>query len=379
MSSLFGDPASMVDWDLARSTGMRLVPAGPDATPGEIRLLVTDLRRQAVAAQGHVRDLTGLDAPGGTSAVAVIDRPSWVSANIGGFQVMLEPLVERLTARRGRPTGATAAIGSRVTAVETGSLLAFLATKVLGQYELFGSVDATLDGGVGSAAAAVQRLDATPGRLLLVAPNVLSAEREMGVDPSDFRLWVCIHEETHRVQFGAVPWLREHVLSLVHEFLDKTEVDPAQLLSRLRAVLQAAYDSVRQDGGGADAPSLLEAIQTPAQKAVLDRVTAIMSLLEGHADYVMDAVGPSVVPSVETIRARFQARRATAGRAEIALRRLMGFEAKLRQYRDGSRFVRGVVEQVGMADFNAVWAAPENLPTKAELTDPAAWVARVHR
>jgi len=377
MTSLFGDTASMVDWDLARTTGMRLVPAGPDATPGEVRLLVADLRRQAMAAQTHVKALTGLDAPGGTSAVAVIDRPTWVSANVGGFELMLEPLVEKLSARRGRPTGATGAIGSRVTAIETGSLLAFLATKVLGQYELFGSVDATLDDGAGSTSA-VERLDATPGRLLLVAPNILSAEREMGVAPSDFRLWVCIHEETHRVQFGAVPWLRGHVLGLLHEFLDKTEVDPAQLLQRLQAVLRAAYDAVRSDGPQAEAPSLLEAIQTPEQKVVLDQVTAVMSLLEGHADYVMDAVGPSVVPSVETIRARFQARRAKAGRAEAALRRLMGFEAKLRQYRDGSRFVRGVVDQAGMDAFNAVWAGPENLPGKGELADPAAWVARVH-
>jgi coenzyme F420 biosynthesis associated uncharacterized protein len=356
---------------------MRLVSAGPATTPGEAHLLVTDLRRQAVAAQGHVRELTGLDAPGGTSAVAVIDRPSWVAANIGGFQLLLEPLVDRLSAKRGTG-GAVGAIGSRVTAVETGSLLAFLATKVLGQYELFSSVDATLDDGSSGAGAAVERLDATQGRLLLVAPNILAAEREMQVDPSDFRLWVCIHEETHRVQFGAVPWLRPHLLAEVHEFIDRTEVDPAQLVSRLRAVLGAAYDAVRADGPQAEAPSLLEAIQTPEQKEVLDRVTAVMSLLEGHADYVMDAVGPSVVPSVATIRARFQARRARAGRAESAVRRLIGLEAKLRQYRDGARFVSAVVERVGMSGFNAVWSEPAALPAKEELADPDAWVRRVH-
>jgi coenzyme F420 biosynthesis associated uncharacterized protein len=250
--------------------------------------------------------------------------------------------------------------------VQTGSLLAFLATKVLGQYELFPpyGVDVT----------------DRPGRLLLVAPNIVSAEREMGVDPRDFRLWVCLHEETHRVQFGAVPWLREHMMSELRAFVDATDVDPAALAARVRAAAVAAYGAIREgvdpDGGGSG-PSLVEAVQTPAQREILDRITALMSLLEGHADYVMDGVGPAVIPSVATIRAKFQARRKESGRVEQVVRRLLGIDAKLRQYRDGERFVRGAVERAGMHGFNQVWERAENLPTKAEIADPAAWVERV--
>jgi coenzyme F420 biosynthesis associated uncharacterized protein len=360
----------LVDWDLAVATGVRLVRPGPPVTPEQAREVVADLRLHAVAAQRHVRDYTGLVAPTDGASVAVIDRAGWVRANTEGFRTILEPLVDKLEERRkAGPGGAvTNAIGARVTGIETGSVLAFMASKVLGQYELFPPY-----AGPGAPA----ELD-RPGRLLLVAPNIAAAEREMGVAPRDFRLWVCIHEETHRVQFGAVPWLREHLLTEMRAFLDSTDVDPAALLKRLRAAAGAVSDAVRP-GDDADAgASLIEAVQTPEQREILDRITAVMSLLEGHADYVMDGVGPAVIPSVATIRRKFQERRRNAGRLEQVIRRLLGIDAKLRQYRDGEVFVRGVVQRAGMDGFNRVWEAPANLPSKDELADPAAWVARVH-
>ena len=355
--------SAMVDWDLAVTTATRLVRPGPSVSPEEARSAVADLRRYAEQAERHVRDYTGLEAPSADgAAVAVIDRPGWIRANASGFRTVLEPLVEKLASRRGPATGTVGAVGSRVTGVQTGSLLAFLATKVLGQYELFppyGSDPET-----------------TPGRLLLVAPNIVATEREMGVDPSDFRLWVCLHEETHRVQFGAVPWLRGHVMGLVRDYVDATDVDPAAIARRLRAGVGAAYDALRGEGD-AEGTSLIEAVQTPAQREMLDRITALMSLLEGHADFVMDGVGPAVIPSVAEIRRSFQRRRQDATRLEQAVRRLLGLDAKLRQYRDGERFVRGAVDLVGMTGFNRVWERAENLPTRAELADPAGWARRV--
>ena len=362
----------MIDWDLAVSTGVRLVRPGPSVTAEEARAVVADLRTHAVAAQGHVRDYSGLDAPADGASVAVIDRPGWVRANAEGFRTVLGPFVDKLEQRRTAVPGGSlvTAVGARITGVETGSLLAFLATKVLGQYELFPPY--------GGGAEAVDR----PGRLLLVAPNIVAAEREMGVDPRDFRLWVCIHEETHRAQFGAVPWLREHLMTELRALLELADMDTAAIVRRLRAALGAVTDAVRRDAGsdgsGEGGMSLVEAVQTPAQREVLDRITAVMSLLEGHADFVMDGVGPGVIPSVATIRRKFQQRRSNAGRPEQVLRRLLGVDAKLRQYRDGEAFVRGVVEQVGIAGFNRVWESAANLPTKAELSTPTSWVARVH-
>jgi len=358
--------SAMVDWDLAVTTGTRLVRPGPQVAPEVARQAVADLKTYAAQANGHVATFTGLHAPTDQSSVVVIDRPGWIQANAAGFRTVLEPLVDKLQEKRTSSSLVGDAVGAKVTGVQTGSLLAFLATKVLGQYELFPPYGQ----------AATDR----PGRLLLVAPNIVSAEQEMGVDPRDFRLWVCLHEETHRVQFGAVAWLRDHMMSEIRAFVDATDVDPAALALRLKAAAAAAYGALR-DGFDPDATdsgaSLVEAVQTPAQREILDRITALMSLLEGHADFVMDGVGPSVIPSVGEIRAKFQARRKEANRVEQVIRRLLGIDAKLRQYRDGERFVRGAVERSGMHGFNQVWARPENLPTKAEIAEPAAWVTRV--
>ena len=363
--------SSMVDWDLAVATGRRLVSPGPSVTAEEARAAVTQLKAFAVESHGHVSAFTGLHAPtegDPTSAVVVVDRPGWIQANASGFRTVLEPLTTKIAAQRTQAQSPMVdAVGAKLTGVQTGSLLAFLATKVLGQYELFPPYGVALED--------------RPGRLLLVAPNIVAAEREMEVDPHDFRLWVCLHEETHRVQFGAVPWLRGHLMSEIEAFVAATDVDAAALADRLKAAAAAAYGAVREGfdpDSTSTAGSLVEAVQTPAQREVLDRITALMSLLEGHADFVMDGVGPSVIPSVADIRAKFQTRRKDVTRMEAVIRRLLGVEAKLRQYRDGERFVRGVVDRVGMDGFNRVWTDASTLPIRAEIADPAAWVTRVH-
>jgi len=198
-------------------------------------------------------------------------------------------------------------------------------------------------------------------------------ERELKADPTDFRLWVCLHESTHRLQFTAVPWLRDYFTALVADFADKADTDPTEMLRRAVAALKG--ESTRDEGR----LSWMEGIQSPEQRVVFDRVMALMSLLEGHADYVMDAVGPTVVPSVTTIRASFtERRRKGAGPIDRLIRALLGMEMKLAQYVNGGAFVREAVHAVGMTRFNAVWESPQTLPTRAEIADPAAWVRRVH-
>jgi coenzyme F420 biosynthesis associated uncharacterized protein len=194
------------------------------------------------------------------------------------------------------------------------------------------------------------------------------------VDPSDFRRWVCLHEETHRTQFTSVAWLRPYVQQQMTEFLLASDLDPASILDRLRAAADAVGGAV---GGRGSGGSLIEAIQTPRQREILDRLTSVMTLVEGHGDYVMDAVGPAVVPSVADIRAKFSARRGSAGRIEQALRRILGIDLKMKQYEQGSRFVQKVVTEAGMATFNKVWTSPETLPTADEIANPLAWLERV--
>ncbi len=350
-------PPEMVDWDLAVATARRLAKPGPTVTAEEARAVVTDLKTFATDATGPVRSFTRLDGSSAPAPVVVVDRGGWAQANADGMRQIIAPLTDKLRSRWSGP-GLLDRVGPKVTGVETGALLAFLSGKVLGQFDPFWS-DAS----------------GAPGRLLLVAPNVVHVERELKVDPRDFRMWVCLHEETHRLQFTAVSWLRDHLRSEIESFVGATEVDPSVLVSRLREVIKSVIDGAQ---GGEGGPSVLDLVQSPKQKAVIDRVTAVMSLLEGHADVVMDGVGPEVVPSVATIREKFQRRRAAAGGLDRTVRRLLGLEAKMRQYRDGAKFVRGVIEKVGMDGFNRVWDSAETLPTLDEITDPVAWVRRVH-
>ncbi|WP_030756153.1 MULTISPECIES: zinc-dependent metalloprotease [unclassified Streptomyces] len=370
MTSIGG--AEMVDWNLAVATATRLVRPGPEVTRDEARAVVAELRRHARTSERHVREFTRM-IPEGSSVpdtpVLVVDRAGWVKANVAGFRELLQPLLGKMQDRRAGATGGAVlgAVGGKVTGVELGMLLSFLASRVLGQYETFAPVTRDLPGAGG-------------GRLLLVAPNIVHVERELEVHPHDFRLWVCLHEETHRTQFTAVPWLREHLEGEIQTFLGATEVDPSTVLERIREAAQSFVGARPVTEQGDEGRSLVELVQTPEQREILGRLTAVMSLLEGHADFVMDGVGPQVVPSVAEIREKFQQRRASgAGRLDAALRKLLGLDAKLRQYRDGERFVRAVVGQVGMDGFNRVWTSPNTLPTKAEIASPADWVARVHR
>jgi coenzyme F420 biosynthesis associated uncharacterized protein len=333
----------------------------------DARKVVAELRQLADAVADPVRELTGLPGSPDDGKVAVVDRPGWIRANVDGFRVVLEPLAQKMAENSPgapQPGSVVTAVGSRVTGMQAGLILAYLASRVLGQYELFLPPDPDLPA---SAAPA--------GRLTLVAPNIVMVEKELDVNPHDFRRWVCLHEETHRTQFTSVPWLRPYVQEQMSDFLLASDLDPASILNRLRSAADAVAGAVR----GGEGESLIEAIQSPRQREILDKMTSVMTLVEGHGDYVMDAVGPAVVPSVAEIRAKFSARRGSGGRVEQAIRRVLGIDLKMKQYEQGSRFVKTVVDEAGMATFNKVWTAPQTLPTKDELANPQLWLARVDR
>ncbi|MGH3797219.1 MAG: zinc-dependent metalloprotease [Pseudonocardiaceae bacterium] len=343
-------PGSPIDWGVVAATAHRLLPTGPAVAADEAAATVRRLRALAVTAEAHVRELTGMDDGAPPRPAEVVDRPGWVDAATDGLRLLLAEN------RGGQADGVARRMLARTAGVQIGVALGFLGSRVLGQYDPFGGSDSA------------------PGQLLLVAPNVLTVQRVLDVPAEDFQMWVCLHEATHRLQFNAVPWLREHFAGQVQAFVGATE-DPDSLsgmLSRLPAALRGA-----RRGEASDALALLTLLQSPEQQAVLDRLLALATLLEGHADHVMDAVGPEVVPSVRLIRKRFTVRRQGGGLTERVMRALLGIDAKLRQYAEGAAFTRHVVEAVGMAGFNAVWTSPETLPTRAEIADPAAWLRRV--
>lgn len=357
---------SLINWDLAASTAARLAPAGPAMTPAEMGGAVESLRLLADKSVDHVHEITGLEAARDLrdSAVLVVDRASWAKANTQSFAVMLKPAMEKmLESRRGPLSPGAAGVSAAITGSQLGAVLAFLSSKVLGQYDPFAAL------AEGSTAPA-------GGRLLLVAPNIVAVERELNVTPEDFRLWVCLHEQTHRVQFAAAPWLRHHMLEQIDELSGHLLGNVDTLMERATAAARSLKDrsaSGNTPGRGA----ILDLLQDPEEKAAISHLTAVMSLLEGHANVVMDGVDASIVPSVKTIRQRFNDRGKDRGIIEKFIRSLLGLDAKMRQYSDGARFVRAVVDVAGMEGFNKVWESADHLPTEPEIHDAKLWLERM--
>ena len=358
-----------LNFSLAHKIAGVLAPAGPRAEAATKRRAVEEIRYAASAAVDHVHAITQLAAAENLhdSELLIVDRATWVKANTQSFEVMLGPIAEEVLGQRlAKLSDAEHAVTELGGAAEIGGVLAFLSTRVLGQYDPY---------------AALAGHGAAGGRLMIVAPNLMKLEEELNLDPADFRLWVALHEQTHRVQFAAAPWLRDYLLDLMHSLGRELGETTENLPERIAAAATGAVRGMRkQEAPGASpeaATSGAALLLSDEGKDLLDRITGIMSLLEGHANVVMDAVDSSIVPSVKTIRRRFERRSQTQGFFPRFMSKLLGLDAKMAQYKNGQKFVQAVINEVGMERFNRIWQAPENLPTVAEIDAPSRWIERV--
>lgn len=374
--------SGLIHWPSAARIAARTAPPGPTPEPEQLRAAVASIRGHAEASVDHVHAISGLAAARGLddAPVVVVDRAGWSRANTATFELLLEPALSELRRARadrldrGMNAELIQSVGARAAAAEAGGLMAYLSTKVLGQYDPYAGMVSE---------DAARRFPG--GRLMVVAPNVLQIERELNVDPDDFRLWVCLHEQTHRVQFEAAPWLREQMIRDMRELTVSLSGDADAFGRRLSAVGSSAGAAVKRMRRGRgqeaqDPDSLLgplSAALDEREREMLERTTAVMSLLEGHANWVMDGVDSSIVSSVKTIRRRFERRADLRGPLDRAVRRLLGLEAKAAQYVQGQRFVTEVVEAVGRDGFNRVWLGSQNLPSAREIRHPQEWVDRV--
>ena len=344
----------MVDWLLAGQIARFAAGAAP------VEELGVDLDRAVREAAEEVGGHTRLESPAEVPPPEVLGRAEWADANLATLSSLLDPVAERLSARlasTGAFAGPLRAAASATVAAEAGLVLGYMSQRVLGQYEL-----------------SLLQPQTAP-RLLFVGPNLLKAVREMEVDRESFLRWVVLHEVTHVVQFGAVPWLRGYLGKLLEDYLATVEVrfergaagglpsipDPARIVEAFR-------------GGG-----LMALVQTREQRRLMDRVQATMALVEGYSEHVMDAVGARVLPAYEGLREAMESRRRSRSAPERVLQRLLGLDLKMRQYELGKRFCDAVVERHGLERLNRAWRAPDELPTLAELERPDAWVARRER
>lgn len=351
-----------VDWQFAATVGAKLTRPGPATTDYTRDQAYEQLADAARRAELPVREVTLLNEGAEVPEARVVDRPQWVRAATESMRVMTGGNVAN-------PDGLAAMITGRLTGAQTGAVLAFVSSGILGQYDPFADAAGHEPSGSGASS--------TGGQLLLVYPNIIAAERQLRVNPADFRLWVCLHEVTHRVQFRANPWLTDHMSQALAVLTDDSALDVADMTGRLAEFVRNQRDE-HADPNSQGVLGVMRAVQSDEQRHALDQLLVLGTLLEGHADHVMDAVGPVVVPSVATIRSRFDARRhRKQPPLQRIIRALLGFDAKINQYTRGKKFVDHVVSTVGMARFNRIWTDAETLPKPTEIDEPQRWIARV--
>ncbi len=355
-----------VDWERAERIAIRIASRHPQPTNGSIA--AADFAELAAIAEDRIEATTGLRSLLGPATVQVIDRADWIRANIASFRGLLDPVMLRWTEslRLDRRANPLAGITRQVAAAELGAMLGWMSGRVLGQYDLlFGqATPQTGDPGTGSS---------RDGAVYLVGPNMLGLENRFGFSPGQFRLWVTLHELTHRAQFTGVPWMHQYFLDMVQRTLDLVDPDPGRMLAAVRDALRdrdAAKQRLR-DGG------IVAMVSSPEQQEVFHRIAGLMSLLEGHGDVVMDRAGADVIPSAPRFARVLRERRRRANPMARFVQRLAGLEGKLNQYAAGERFIAEIEAVGGERAVDRCWEQPANLPTLDEIRSPATWLERI--
>lgn len=349
-----------VDWGLAERVAVRAAGREPFSASYLAHSLQADFDEATAQAEELVAEATGLRSLAGPARARVTDRSGWVNANVNSFQRLLRPLTDKLGDRLSN--NLASGVTRRLAGAEVGMLLGWMSTRVLGQYDLLVIEDPS------------EGPPEDQDLVYYVGPNVLALEKRFAFPPKEFRLWLALHEVTHRAQFTGVPWLRQHYLGLVEQTLDSVEPDPKRFFDALNKVL----DDLRHGRKPLDDGGLAQLLASPAQREVLDKIGGLMSLLEGHGDVTMDRAGADRIPSAHRFARVLRERRAHANPAAKLLQRLLGIEAKINQYAQGEAFIAEVERLGGGPDaLDPVWRGASWLPTLAEIKDPEEWLDRV--
>ena len=348
--------AAAVDWSLAEKVAVRAAGREPFAESYHYGSLTSDFAELTALAEEQVAAATGLRSLAGPARARVTDRQGWVRANIDSFQRLLRPITDRLEDTMA--ASPLAPVARRAAGAEVGLVLGWMSSRVLGQYDLLVVEDERPE---------------DQDIVYFVGPNVIGLEKRFAFPPREFRHWLALHEVTHRAQFTGIPWMRQHFLGLVQETVSAVDPDPKRFLDalgRLAGDLRAGKKPL-DDGG------LMAVLATPEQRLVLDQVAGLMSLLEGHGDVTMDRAGADQIPSAARFGQVLRERRQQGNAAARMLQRLIGLEAKMKQYEQGERFIEAVEREGGTELLDQAWVEPANLPSIAEIREPATWIARV--
>jgi coenzyme F420 biosynthesis associated uncharacterized protein len=358
--------ARLIDPRIAATVARRLAGDASLRSSYLMERLVRDLEVAVPRSEELVAERSGIPSPPPVPW-GVIDRGDWAEANIAGMSTMLAPLAERLEPRLERLPLPVRIAQQTLVSVEMGVLLGYVSRRVLGQYDVLIPEDHP------NPPSRSRRRSREGAALYFVGPNMVETERRWGFVPEEFALWVAVHEVTHRFQFAGVPWLRDRFFGLVRAYLGVTEVDAGSLARRLAgAASRLATGKVPVEERH---PAYL--LATDEQKEVLNQIQALMAVVEGHGNFVMDSVGERVIPSFKRMRFVFERRREQTNTLQRIINQALGLEMKLRQYELGQKFCVEVAEREGDAGLAYLWTDPEHLPTLSELREPRRWLARV--
>ena len=350
-----GDLDDPIDWDLARRVAVRTARREPYTAPRWRDGLAEDFADCTQRAEGLVAEFTGLRSLSGPARGRVTDRVGWIDANLASFQRLLKPLAAKLGTGS---DGMLAPITRRVAGAELGVMLGWMSTRVLGQYDLLIIEDDKPE---------------DQDIVYYVAPNVVSLENKYAFDPAEFRLWLALHEVTHRAQFTGVDWMRPHFIGLVESVLDSVDPDPKRIAAAVRRVVEAR----RRGEDPLAAGGIMALFASEAQVETLEQLAGLMSLLEGHGDVTMDRAGKGLVPSAPRFGRVMRRRRESVRGFAKVFQRVIGLDAKIKQYAEGEHFISSIEEAGGTALLDRVWEGPANVPGIAEIRNPRDWVSRM--
>ena len=349
------DGADPIDWEMARRVAVRTAGCEPYTAARWRGGLAEEFAECTGRAEELVAEFTGLRSMSGPARGRVTDRVGWIDANLASFQRLLRPLTNKLGSGS---DGVLAPVTRRVAGAELGVMLGWMSTRVLGQYDLLVIEDEKPE---------------DQDIVYYVAPNVVSLESRYAFDAGQFRLWLALHEVTHRAQFTGVDWMRPHFIGLVESVLDSVEPDPKRIVEAVRRLVEAR----RRGEDPLAAGGVMALFASESQIETLEQLAGLMSLLEGHGDVIMDRAGEGLVPSAPRFgRVMRNRRQSVRGFAKI-FQRLVGLDAKIKQYAEGEHFIEAVETAGGAALLDRVWEGPENVPGIAEIRNPHDWVSRM--
>jgi len=353
-----GREAEIIDWGQVSAVALRTSQALPWFAAGERERTEADYAEMLREIAEPLQSYTGSNLDLSKSQVRALDRPEWISANVANFHDLLRPL-EELYRERANPSRmdmpGVAAAGRMVLSAEVGVLLGYLARRVLGQYDI----------------SLLGARSANPGTLYFVEPNIRAVQEKLSLPEREFRLWLALHEATHVHEFEGFPWVREYLNTTVQQYIDSMVSHLREGGGSLRTMLERTLDHISIGGG------LLEGIMTEEQRQLVSKLQALMCLLEGYSNHVMNSLGRELLPHFAMIEERVEERSRRRSAAEQLFLRVTGLQMKMDQYRLGAEFVNRIVQTHGIDFLNQVWKGPENLPTEQEIREPEVWAKRM--